>query len=526
MAVRRKLTAIRLDKIAAVDKPCQQHATVAIIKRAPAGPVPPAIAKKTFTEALHTQLVSDKISETFWRAFENQWAVRDAFRTALTDEIAEGGDGTTATADFTAAMQQIATLAAEHARNAAGTEDTDLEQAVEDAINKWLESQETPMSKFTTKAALQAAISTFAIAKATAQDVADIKDSAVTLNETGLLPAEGVLAIAAAPAADPAVASLKREVAVLKMAPAVRTHFDGLDQAGQDAFIAKSAEDQQKVIDDIAKGDPVVHKCLDGTEIRKSDGAAVLALAKRNDQLATDLAKATGEGATDRIEKRAVEQFPHVAKATAVDMLKSAAQVGEESDAGKAVLKTLDTMNKAQSGLFKSLGGLDGEVTADVSKGMSDFNAKVAEIKKRDSIGGAEAMSKARVEFPDLAKAALPRNRDRERLSALGPAQLEASRSKSHGRYPSHRFADRLQDRHRRHDGQGGPVRQARGGRSRPDHRSGSGRRGRHHRGQGHRAAHLDRHRQPVEGPRGRGHRDRRRHFVGCQRQGPCRRGR
>ena len=38
---KRRLTRIRLDKIAAVDQPCQEHATVAIIKRAPPEGAPP-----------------------------------------------------------------------------------------------------------------------------------------------------------------------------------------------------------------------------------------------------------------------------------------------------------------------------------------------------------------------------------------------------------------------------------------------------------------------------------------------------
>ena len=86
MAIKRRLTGIRLDKIAAVDRPCQQHATVAIIKRAPDGS-PHAIAKVTFQEALDGQLVASRVSEAFWGAFDGLWQRNDAFRTALTDEL-------------------------------------------------------------------------------------------------------------------------------------------------------------------------------------------------------------------------------------------------------------------------------------------------------------------------------------------------------------------------------------------------------------------------------------------------------
>ena len=415
MAVRRKLTSIRLDKIAAVDKPCQEHAVVAIVKRAPAGPVPPAIAKKTFDEALRAQLVSEKISDTFWRAFENQWAVRDAFRTALTDEIAEGGDGTDAVSGFSSAMQQIAVLAAEAAREAAGTAEPDLEAAVESAISKWLNDQpsqqEQTMHKFTTKAALQAAISKFAVASATAQDVADIKDSAVALNETGLLPADGVLAITVTGPDAGTVEKMQTEIAVLKMAPAIRKHYDGLDAAGQKAFIAKSDADRQADVDAIEKGDPIVHTTTDGIAIRKSDGAAALALAKSNDALRADVEKLRTEGTATSIEKR-VAAYPNIAKAVATDMIKSLDQVGADSDAGKAILASLTAMNKGQSAVFKSLGTTavteGGEGGGDLQKARQTFEGKVTEIAKRDSIGRADAMSKARTEFADLYTEAYP----------------------------------------------------------------------------------------------------------------------
>lgn len=415
MAVRRKLTSIRLDKIAAVDKPCQEHAVVAIVKRAPAGPVPPAIAKKSFDEALRAQLISEKIGDVFWRAFENQWAVRDAFRTALGDEIAEGGDGTTAAAAFSAAMQQIAVLAAEAARDASSTAEPDLEAAVESAISKWLTEQpiqqEQTMHKFTTKAALQAAISKFAVATATAQDVADIKDSAVALGETGLLPAEGVLAVQVSGPDAGTVEKMQTEIAVLKMAPNIRKHYDSLDAAGQKAFIAKSDADRQADVDAIEKGDPVVYTCADGTAIRKSDGAVAAMLAKRADEQDKVIKGLREEGTTASIEKRAAA-YPNIAKSVATEMLKSLDAVGADSEAGKAITASLTAMNKGQSAVFKSLGTTavseGGEGGGDLQKARQTFDGKVTEIAKRDSIGRADAMSKARSEFPDLYTEAYP----------------------------------------------------------------------------------------------------------------------
>lgn len=411
MATKRRLNSIRLDKIAAVDQPCQEHATVAIIKRAPAAGAPPAIVKATFDEALRAELLDEKVCETFWEAFENQWSVREAFKTALTDELAAGGDGMTAAAGFTAAMQQIATAAAQAARDAASTAPTDLTAAVEDAVSKWLQTQhkENPM-KIMSKAALVSAVASFALAKSTAADMAAITDAAVEFDALDALDGQPeLLAAATAKRSAKQTDALTREVAVLKMAPAIRKHYDGLDAAGQTAFLAKSAADQQAEVDALSAENPVVYKCVDGTEIRKSDGATLLAMAKRNDALSREVGELREGAASGSIEKRARADFPNVALNVATDMLKSAAQVGEDSDAGKAILKSLGTMNKGATTLFKSLGTTEApEIGGDIKKARQDFDSEVAKVAREDKIGMADAMSKVRAERPDLFEAAYP----------------------------------------------------------------------------------------------------------------------
>ncbi len=257
--------------------------------------------------------------------------------------------------------------------------------------------------KYATKAALSAAVSSFAIAKASAQDVADIRESAVALGETALLPAEGPLAITVA-AADPELPVLKRRLDVAEMPAPIRKHFDGLNQTAQDAFIAKSATERQAEVDAIEKGDPIMHTCSDGTVIRKSDGAAVLAMAKRSDTLAAENEELRKGNTAASIEKRAA-LYPNIAKATVTEMLKSIDTLGADTEAGKAISKSLDVMNKGQSALFKSLGTTEGSDTGtggDIRKARESFDSKVTEIAKRDGIGRADAMSKARNEFADL----------------------------------------------------------------------------------------------------------------------------
>lgn len=404
---RRRLNRIRLDKVAAVDSPCQEPATVALIKRAPRKDATPAIAKRTFDEALRGQLISERVSEVFWRAFDKQWAVREAFREALADELDAGGDGSAATEGFVEAMRTIAETAAELAREAgADATDDDLEAAVEQAVEKWLSKQETSDMKITTKAALKAAVAAFDPNTTPVAHVGIIKQAAKDLGAEDELPADGPLAVEKA---DPTVANLTREVAVLKMAEPIRKHFDALDAAGQTAFLAKSEADRAAEVEAANATDPVVYKCVDGTEIRKSDGPAVLALAKRSDEKDAQIATLQAQLAGDGFEKRAVAEYPNVAKAVAVDMLKSIAKLGKDTDAGKAIQASLDQMNKGQSTLFKSLGTTDAPAVAgDVQKARTDFNTEVGKIAKRDNIGTGDAMSKARVEFPELFAEAYP----------------------------------------------------------------------------------------------------------------------
>lgn len=402
-----KLKNLKVHEVSFCKLGMNQHAKVALFKSRDSQTTPIALAKLSFDEALRGQLISERISEVFWRAFDNQYAVREAFRTALADELAEGGDGTEATEGFTAAMRTIAETAATLAREAGvDAKDADLESAVEQAVEKWLKQQETePMTKITTKAALLAAVTAFDPATTPVAKALEIKKAATDLGLEDQLPAEGPLALEKA---DPEVANLKKQVAVLSLTGDIRKHYDGLDEAGQTAFLALSTADQAATVEKANATDPVVYKCADGLEIRKSDGAAAAVLAKRADEQAAEIAKLRSGQTEGALEKRATADFPNVAKGTATAMLKTAGQLGEDTDAGKDVIKSLTAMNKGASGLMKSLGTTETPIGGDVKKARTDFNAVVSKIMGRDKIGMADAMSKARDEEPALFAEAYP----------------------------------------------------------------------------------------------------------------------
>lgn len=405
-----KLTGVRVGEVSFCRKGMNQHARVALFKSAdPADTTPLGIAKATFAEALEGNLIAGAVNEAFFQSFDGLWERNDAFREALTDELASGGDGTTASAAYVASVKALVDEAVAEARNAGATaaDPTAVGKALIAAVDGWLAKRKDEPMKITTKAELSTAISKFAVATSTVADVQAIQKAATDLDAEDLLPADGPLAKAKP---DPEIAKMQRELAILKLAPEAKSFFDTLDEAGQTAFLAKSADDQKADIAKANETDPVVYTTKDGTAIRKSDGAATLALAKNNDRQAEELAKLRGDLSGSTIEKRAGEEYPNVAKTVAVDMLKSAAQLGEDTEAGKAILKSLKTMNDGGGRLFKSLGTNEGgEGTGgDLKKARTDFDAKVSEIASRDKISKSDATPKARAEFPDLFKEAFP----------------------------------------------------------------------------------------------------------------------
>ena len=411
MSVKRRLTAIRLDKIAAVDRPCQEHATVALIKRAPGNPAAPkAIAKATFQEALEGNLVASRVNEAFYQSFDGLWERNDAFRTALTDELSAGGDGSQASEDYVASVRSLVDEAVAEARKAGkDATDDDLNKALNTAVEQWLAAKsqpKEPVMKISTRAELLSAVAKFDATKTPVADVAAIKKAAVDLNALDALPAEGPLA-ADKPNDD--VEKLRREVTILKMAPDVRKHFDGLPEAEQTAFLAKSAEDQAEIVRKANEGDPVVYTCADGTEVRKSQGAFAVTMARRADAQDDEIAKLRGELTGSTLEKRAAA-FPYVAKKVAVDMLKSVDQLGADSEAGKAVMASLTSMNKAAGGLFKSVGSTDGGDGGDGGDeaAVAEFNNEVAKVAREEKIARADAMTKVRRDQPELFKRAFP----------------------------------------------------------------------------------------------------------------------
>lgn len=101
------------------------------------------------------------------------------------------------------------------------------------------------------------------------------------------------------------------------------------------------------------------------------------------------------------LEKRASDRFPHLTGTAAhkAAALKAVEGIADE-DIRKGVEQILDSAEKMSAAGFGRRGVGDPIVEPTRKAAVDAFTEKVAEIKKRDSISEAAAMSKARREFP------------------------------------------------------------------------------------------------------------------------------
>jgi hypothetical protein len=311
MAKRFIIKDMKVNEVSSVDRPAQSGATAVIMKR---GELPEMeLAKMTFEQTLRGNMLSEQVRDAFYKTFNNLYTGKDAFRKALADEIAAGGDGTKASEAF---KQWFGTLV-DQALGAAKALDVgqiaDLEKTITKAATDWLDSQETDML-IKTRAELEAAINK---AKGegdnvTVGTVTAIHKAAADLKAEDILPAEGPLSKAAKPKVeeDEDMKAMKAKMARMEKRDALSTdlrkHYDTLsDDAARDAFLAKDASAQQTELAKAAGDDPVVYTTLDGIDIRKSAGDAVVNALKSADSARREVAVEKAQRVNLELEKRA-----------------------------------------------------------------------------------------------------------------------------------------------------------------------------------------------------------------------------
>ena len=124
------------------------------------------------------------------------------------------------------------------------------------------------------------------------------------------------------------------------------------------------------------EGDPVLYTCKDGTEVRKSDGAFAVTMAKRMDGLEAENAVLKGQLGADSITKRA-QEFGNLPNPETI--IKAADAMSEADRA--PYLEAMRAANKAAAPRFQRLGHAGGGTS--IEKGADDPQGRMDAIVKR-----------------------------------------------------------------------------------------------------------------------------------------------
>lgn len=179
-----------------------------------------------------------------------------------------------------------------------------------------------------------------------------------------------------------------RAEAINKLNTGERAHFDQLDADGADEFLAKSADERADLLAKQADEDPVVYKSDAGEEFRKSDGARLIEMAKREDKRERDLRKERAVNKQREFEKRAEDElkfFPGEVKVRAA-ILKSIDAIEDEELRSEA-LAALKAKSTELGKNFTTVGSSDAG-SLEKAEGAQSRKAAEAEIEKmaRDMI--------------------------------------------------------------------------------------------------------------------------------------------
>jgi hypothetical protein len=344
---KRNLQNLKLRAIAAVDRPCQEHAKVFAIKRAPdetdreeaieflAKWVGEGDGAHTFREVLRVNQFSEKI-----------WPCVDAFTQSIRSIVGDASltgaaraeKISASTGEFLAAVTEIA---------------PDVSKRLEPLVRK-----DETMPK--TVEELQADLN---------------KVNGELTSATALVASEK----ARADAAEAALATANTELAAAKA--------EGGELATVKAELATVKAELVKATDETVTAG--------GQTIRKSEvGAAQFSVVKA---LADDREIA-------QLEKRANTEFRHVVgnETEKALVLKHIGSLPEASETRKAFEAILNSAEKMAAQGFKNLGRSDGQLSETGKAAVQKFEQKVDAVANADKCSRMEAMAKVRREEPAL----------------------------------------------------------------------------------------------------------------------------
>jgi capsule polysaccharide export protein KpsE/RkpR len=359
---KRNLKNLHLRAIAAVDRPCQEHAKALVIKRAFSAEDPQQlavaeIAKYICTDdgavSFQTVLADSKFDQNVWPCVD---ALSQSIRSIVGDSSLTGGERD---AQITEGVQQflqsVRDISPEVSKQLSGL----LVRKREGSMPKTVEELQSDVTKL--EGQVTDLTTKLTAAEKAKTDAMNAKDEADAECKTAKAALDAVKAEGGE------LATVKAELATAK------------------AALTAATEETLKVGD---------------VEVKKSEvGEAQFKLTKGLQD----------EAAIARLEKRASEEFPNLVGTSAekAQVLKLVSSMPEDAPARKSLEAILKSAEKMIAQGFARLGAGGGQSPTQKAAEQT-FKGKVAEIRKRDNISEHAAMTKARSEFPSEFAAAYP----------------------------------------------------------------------------------------------------------------------
>ncbi len=380
MGKKRVLKDFRLDKIAAVDTPCQEGATMTIMKRAEesdpgfgSAVVQKFLGVEELSRGAHdfTTVFNDEARrQNYWENVNKVQPMLISLEDSLKSIV---GDGSLSLALKRSAMQKsVDDFMAAVTDQLDEGKAADVAKALRSVIEKSDNEGDTDMSDELKKQVAD-------LEKKLSEQAAEIEKAQAEKAEAEL---------------------------VAKMSDKEKAFTEKMSDKEKAAFMAMDDKERKAAMSKAAAKDEVIK--VGDTEIAKSVvGDAQFAIIKaQQEQLA-------------EVRKQAQEDREKLEKANAIAKAKTEYShlPGEDLQKGDMVLameamdpevrKSFETVLKAHEDLlrkgFDTLGHKgDGNVNADIAKAKETFYGKVSEIAKRDDVTRTQALAKARKEFPDL----------------------------------------------------------------------------------------------------------------------------
>lgn len=180
-------------------------------------------------------------------------------------------------------------------------------------------------------------------------------------------------------------AQLAKSQAIIGLTTEHRAHFDTLDDAGKDAFLAKSVDARQSEIDALADANAVVYKSLDGLEFTKSDDPRLITMAKQADADRKALQAERTARREDDLRKRAETDLANLPGDldSRVALLKAAESIEDET-ARKTAVDALKAQSIELGKAASTLGyqGQGGQTVISKSAGEQSADAELVTMAK------------------------------------------------------------------------------------------------------------------------------------------------